>query len=351
MPENVYRLRRLLEPTVGTLEGNLLKCIPSPHDPRDYEYAKLMPMQGDVAGPAEIIDYRPNLPPVFDQGKRGSCVACAAAWTPRAYQEMSQGDYPKGGLSAAFLYAKCKELDGIPEQEGTYLRAAQKVLQKYGICPEGELPYGTLLALPKPKVPEIPDSCLESAKRYRIKSYARLCAPGDRNRGKLLYNIRRALKKEGPFVMALLVCSNFKPDADGILPLPRGFIRGGHAVAIVGNLPKMQCLILRNTWGTGWGKDGYAYLPYEWLTAAYDGGWYVFEAWTSVDMVMPQPAKRIEITPGKDYMLVDEQAVTLDQPALITGNNRLMLPVRAMAGNMGYQVEWDGTKAMLTKPN
>jgi len=48
--------------------------------------------------------------------------------------------------------------------------------------------------------------------------------------------------------------------------------------------------------------------------------------------------------------LVYGVSVLLDAPAEIQ-NGRLMLPVRAVSGNMGYQVAWDGDKATLSKPN
>jgi len=328
-----------------------LACLPSPHDPRDYQYQKLLSAcQVGEAAP-EVIDFRPNLPPVFDQGARGSCVSAASVWTPKAYQEISQGDFPVSGLSAAFLYSMCKSLDGIPNEEGTYPRVAMQVLQKIGVCPEDVLPYSALAGLPAPKVPVIPLKAKEAAEKFRINTYAQICAPADTDRSNTLNTMRLALQYEGPFVLALLVCDNFYPDADGRLPLPVGRILGGHAVGIVGDIPSEGAFILRNSWGPGWGQDGYALLPYEWITRRYDYGWYVFEAWTATDIVVPKPAGRIEVTPGDSSITVDGQAIMIDQPAFLSPAGRLMLPIRAMAGNMGYLVQWDGRKATLTKPS
>lgn len=118
---------------------------------------------------------------------------------------------------------------------------------------------------------------------------------------------------------------------------------GGHGVGIVGYDPVRKALILRNSWGKNWGLNGYAYLPVEWLTKKPDFGWYVFEAWTATGITVPKAANRIEITPGSNNMIVDGQSVYLDQPAELTNAGRLMLPVRAVAGNLGYLVNWDGT--------
>ncbi len=342
-----------MEDMSGEHGGFKLAALPSAYDPRNYQYEKLISAVGDpVAIAPGSIDYRPNMPPVFDQGQRGSCVACATTWTPKAFEEITQGDYPSGGLSAAFLYAMCKQIDGMPGQEGTTPKAAMQVLQKYGICPEVNLPYTTLASLTAPAVPVVPEAAEAAAAPYKIQTYAQLCSPGDTTRGNLLNSMRQALQREGPFIMALLVCENFKPGADGKIPLPEGKMLGGHAIGIVGDLPDQKALILRNSWGSGWGMSGYALLPYEWLTSRYDYGWYMFEAWTSVDISVPKAASKIEITPGALSMVVDGHPISLDQPAVVAAeSNRMLLPVRAVAGNMGYLVNWDGQKATLTRPN
>jgi len=349
MSESVYQLRRLLEGAPGEHEGQRLTCLPSPHDPRDYKYAKLV-TGATEPGPIDI-DYRPNLPPVINQGQRGSCVAVSSVGTTKAFQELSQGDYPAGGLSAAFVQSISKTLDGIPDQEGTFPRVGMQVLQQFGVCPEVDFPYRKLSDMASPWVPFVSADIKAKAEKYKIQTYAQICSPGDADKSNLLTTIRQALAREGPFVLALLVCDNFVPGTDGKIPLPQGGFRGGHQVGIVGDLPDMGSLILRNSWGTGWGHDGYALLPYEWLTSRYDGGWYVYESWTATDIVVPRAAREITIKPDTYTMNVDGQEMYLDEPATLSERNRILLPLRAMAGNMGYLVEWDGQKATLRRPN
>jgi C1A family cysteine protease len=50
------------------------------------------------------------------------------------------------------------------------------------------------------------------------------------------------------------------------LPQPGEQILGGHAVLAVGYDDTEQRFIVRNSWGTSWGKDGYFSLPYAYLT-------------------------------------------------------------------------------------
>lgn len=348
MAGEYYRLRRFMEDLPKNYEGYPLWCMPSSEDPRDFKYLRLI---GGVAGEeANPIDYRSALPPAFDQGQRGSCVACASTWTLKAYEEIKQGDYPTAGLSAAFLYSMCKQIDGMYQEEGTTPRAAMQILQKVGICNEELMPYSSLTDLPAPHVPAIPDQAVEAADTFRIHSYARLCGYGDGERNEVLAAMRQALKQEGPFILALMVCENFQPDPEGRLPLPSGSIRGGHAVGIVGDLPDQKALILRNSWGTGWGLDGNALLPYEWITSKSEVGWNVFEAWTATDMMVSKAASKIEFIPEAKTMLVDGVEILFDQSENSMAS-RLLLPLRTAAEAMGYQVTWYGRKIVLSRPS
>ncbi|MDD4801577.1 MAG: C1 family peptidase [Syntrophomonas sp.] len=345
--EIIYQLRRFMENLPKEYNNHPLNYIPSPYDPRDYIYTKLM---GSFAQePPVSIDYRPNLPVVFDQEQRGSCVACASVWTIKAYQEIKQGDYPNEGLSAAFLYSLCKQNDGLPSEEGTHPKTALQLLQKYGVCPETIMPYSTLTNLPIPQVPSISDNALNAGTIFRIKTYAQLCSSYDLQRDHVLDAMRQALKREGPFMIALLVCDNFEPDKNYFLPLPDGAVRGGHAVGIVGDLPNKGCFILRNSWGTNWGDNGYAYLPYEWITIKSQFMWCLFEAWTATDLKPPQLAKYIEIAPGLKYIRVDGKRVNLNQPIVLNKGTIPLLSLRAILNNMGYQVEGDNHKIIVSR--
>lgn len=345
----IYKLYRLMENLPQEHNGFPLRCIPSFFDPRDYQYINLYGLESQEKPIA--IDFRPQLPPVFDQGQRGTCVACAGTWTVKAYEEIAAGDYPPEGFSPAFLYSLCKQNDGSPKQEGTMPRTAMKILQKYGVCPEAIMPYTTISELPAPQVPVVSGTALGAASPFKIKTYARLCSAGDITRNNLLIAIRQALQKEGPFLLALLVCENFTPDADYRLPVPDGGMRGGHAVGIAGDLPDQGALILRNSWGSGWGDNGYALLPYEWLDFRYEDNWAVFEAWTATDLPAAKRANTIEIKPGTNFLTVDGHRVGLEQSITSGKNADLTAPLKTLAENMGYKVEWKGRKVILMRQN
>lgn len=358
MPEQINLLRRRIEDSPQQTGNFKLGALPSPWDPRDYKYTNLLAAAAPVKLPA-IVDSRSSLPPVFNQGAYGTCVAAATAWGPKALQEMIQGDFPVKGLSTAFLYAMCKQLDEIPNQPGTYARVAFQVLQKYGIPPEDKYPYSVLKS--DVNVPAPPQELFDVAQNYRIKTYAQIASSTDKDLQARINLIRQAIAREGAIVAALIITDNFVDikGPDYIVPYPQGRVLGGHLVCLCGYDDRRQAFLLRNTWGLSWGLEGYSWMPYDWVTETFDPigdgvhqAPFFMEAWTSTDIVVPRPAGKIEVTPDMAYMIVDGQPIRLDQPAILVGQTgRMMLPIRAVAGNMGYLVMWDGIKAVLTKPN
>ena len=56
---------------------------------------------------------------------------------------------------------------------------------------------------------------------------------------------------------------------NGIMPMPdfsKETVVGGHAVLAVGYDEKKQIVLVRNSWGTGWGVKGYFWMPYAYIT-------------------------------------------------------------------------------------
>lgn len=341
--------------SLGGAGGYVTGAFPSPPDERDYKYTNLVPQLTAEQIPSEV-DYRPNMPPVWNQGPYGTCVAAASCWGLKAFQETVQGDFPASGLSVAYLYSMCKQQDGIPDQAGTYPRVALKILQDYGVCTEQELPYSWLTG--DKNVPAPPAELNASATKFKIKTYAQVCSFTDKDRTDKVEELKRAIWQSGVVLVATLVCSNFldiKPP-DYRIPLPSGRILGGHMGALVGFSDARKCYLYRNTWGEGWGDKGYAWMPYEWVTARNIdmGGWFFYEAWTAVDVTVPQAAKKIDLTIGGRTAVVDGVEVVLDQaPIVVTQTGRTLVPIRFVAGNMGYLVHYDPAtrKITLTRPN
>ena len=74
-----------------------------------------------------------------------------------------------------------------------------------------------------------------------------------------------------PFVFGFTVYESFESQEvakTGMVPMPAAgeSVLGGHAVLAVGYDDGHQRFIVRNSWGTGWGMQGYFTMPYAYLT-------------------------------------------------------------------------------------
>ena len=75
----------------------------------------------------------------------------------------------------------------------------------------------------------------------------------------------------------------------GVVPMPASGEKalGGHAVLAVGYDDGTQRFTVRNSWGAGWGKNGYCFLPYSYLT---DSG-LAADFWTIRMVEVPQAVR------------------------------------------------------------
>ncbi|MCY8499344.1 C1 family peptidase [Bacillus atrophaeus] len=240
-----------------------LGFIPSPEDRRDILMSAILP----VFSAPRKVDYTDQMTAVRDQGAEGTCVGFACAVGLKEYQEKKEHTN-NIDLSPRFLYQKCKERDGIPDQEGTYIKIALGVLKEVGVCEETYWPYvANNTGSPKP-------GAEENASRYKIKAYARLDS---------LETMKRSLVVNGPCVAGVPVYQNWSTQevwTSGKIPMPGNSpLEGGHAICIVGYDDDTEMFKFKNSWDTVWGDNGYGYLPYEYIELADS------EAWSATDLI------------------------------------------------------------------
>jgi len=83
--------------------------------------------------------------------------------------------------------------------------------------------------------------------------------------------MKGCLASSYPFIFGFTVYDSFEsqPVAQtGVVPMPGSTERvlGGHCVVAVGYDDSQQRFIVRNSWGTSWGIQGYCTMPYAYLT-------------------------------------------------------------------------------------
>jgi len=86
-----------------------------------------------------------------------------------------------------------------------------------------------------------------------------------------LSQLKGCLASGYPFVFGFTVYDSFESQQvaqTGVVPMPAAGegVLGGHAVLAVGYDDTQQRFIVRNSWGTGWGMQGYFTMPYAYLT-------------------------------------------------------------------------------------
>jgi C1A family cysteine protease len=134
------------------------------------------------------------------------------------------------------------------------------------------------------------------AENFKAVQYARL-DPRSTDRHEtvtgdiVLDNVKHALQGGFPVIFGFTVYNSINNAPD--IPYPRrgDKVSGGHAIMAVGYDDNHRTaagedepsLIIRNSWGTGWGDGGYGYLPYRYLLKGLaQDFWAVFE-WKWVD--------------------------------------------------------------------
>src|SRR5208282_408149 len=86
-----------------------------------------------------------------------------------------------------------------------------------------------------------------------------------------IHDMKVCLASGYPFVVGITVYEGFESPQvaqTGVVPMPglNENVIGGHAVLVVGYSDEDQVFIVRNSWGTGWGLNGYFLIQYTYLS-------------------------------------------------------------------------------------
>jgi len=202
------------------------------------------------------VDLRPGCPAVYDQGELGSCTANAigAAYQFEQIKQDPEKDFTPSRL---FIYINERIMEGsINQDNGAMIRDGIKSVADQGVCPEIEWPYdiSKFAAIP-------PAECYTHAMEHQVTSYMRITP--------VLSEMKGCLAAGYPFVFGFTVYENFESQdvaKTGIMHMPKGSAVGGHAVCAVGYDDTTKCVIVRNSWGAGWGAGGYFFMPYAYIS-------------------------------------------------------------------------------------
>lgn len=239
--------------------------IPDLPDQRDYLYAASIEV---LAALPTSVDLRSACPPVYNQGELGSCTANAIA-AAIEFDRMKQHLSPLFTPSRLFIYYNERAMEGqINIDSGAQIRDGIKSVGAQGVCPEVEWPYDISKFENQPSA-----NCYQDALQHRAIVYQRLASE--------LNQVKGCLASGSPFVFGMTVYDSFESQQAAqsghvSMPAPTEKVLGGHAVLAVGYDDSQQWFIVRNSWGDGWGMQGYFTLPYAYMT----GRGFTSDFWT-----------------------------------------------------------------------
>lgn len=203
------------------------------------------------------VDLRAQCSAVEDQGQIGSCTGNAIVGALEVLENKAGGEFID--LSRLFVYWNERNLEGTTDQDaGAFIRDGIKVVASFGACAETLWPYDEARWGERPS-----HQAFVEATKHRVTEYARVEQSGAQ--------IRSVLASGFPIVFGMTVYDSFMADdvaASGVVPMPTATesCQGGHAVLAVGYDDAKDAILVRNSWGAGWGQGGYFWLPYAYIT-------------------------------------------------------------------------------------
>ncbi|MEU8898273.1 C1 family peptidase [Nocardia sp. NPDC048505] len=250
-------------------QARVCNLVPSRDTERDWTFGDAVAVGtlGAVAALPPAVDLRRDWWTIGDQEDTGSCVGWATGDGLMRYHLITADRLDKNErVSPRFIWMSSKETDEFDQRPetfieggGTSLKAAVEVCRKYGAVRETLLPFhiATKMYTGEENV------FWAQAAQNKIASYFNL--------RKNLTNWKTWLANHGPILVGLGVdrtWDNATANNGVLAEFAPDTVRGGHAVAVVGYQANGR-FILRNSWGTAWGDNGFAYATPAYIAGAF----------------------------------------------------------------------------------
>lgn len=244
-----------------------LGWIPDLPDNRDYSFTtiknknNLLNKNKAFSSPAEYLLNISTFSPIEDQGNLGSCTANAAAGIVEYMERKASSRHVD--VSRIFLYKVTRNLMRVTGDTGAYLRDTIRALRLFGSPPEPFYPYNIANFDKEPTAYHY-----ALAANYKSINYFRVDLP-TLGVTDILASCKDKLVRGYPLMFGFTCFESlYSPAADaGNIPFPNAneAVIGGHAVTMVGYSDIKGAFRIRNSWGKGWGEQGYGWLPYKYV--------------------------------------------------------------------------------------
>lgn len=195
-----------------------------------------------------LKDLRHRFGAVRDQGARATCLALSLSDAHAAVRSINWES-----LSGEYLFYSAKQRDPTPVEHGTTVAACCDALRLDGQPAERDWPYMQVI---DPLSWRPPPGITTLCRRDSASGIAAFDA------------VLQAVDADTPLVLCLRLSEAFfMPDAAAVVDATEpGSVVYRHAVVAVGSgrCDGNRLLLVRNSWGVAWGREGHA-----WLTETY----------------------------------------------------------------------------------
>jgi C1A family cysteine protease len=186
--------------------------------------------------------------PIKDQGGCGSCVAFGTVAAIEGTQRFAARnpalnvDYSEAQL----FYCHARNL-GRTCANGWWVDPAMDAVKNTGLADEACYPYVA-------NDQNCTNLCADwQSRKITLSGWHRVTAPAD---------MKEWLWTRGPMAACLTVYDDFFSYRSGIYSHVTGSQAGGHCVCIVGYNDTEKYWVGKNSWGTGWGENGFFRIAY-----------------------------------------------------------------------------------------
>lgn len=200
---------------------------------------------------ADSIDLRDMFGMIRNQGTQGSCCSFAVASVIEALR------HDKQTYSPAFLYWNVRAVNNTTDKDtGASIYDVIRAATQFGDCLEEHMPYSQDYTIKPDK------NAFGNALNCRIIE-AQTVEPK-------IDAIKSALSDGFPVIIAARIFDSFSDTRSGFVRNPlsdelskeRSDGHGNHALVVCGFSDSERVFVVRNSWGTNFGDNGYCYIPY-----------------------------------------------------------------------------------------
>jgi C1A family cysteine protease len=204
------------------------------------------------------VDLSSRIPPAGDQQSMGSCVGWAVGYAAKSFHEAVEEGWSVATTNHRFSPSWIYNQTNGGYDGGTYISTAMNLVASKGVDTISAFPYvdGDFTTQPDAV-------SMRRAARFPAKSWHTLAVSET--------EFKKVLAAGNVVVIAIEVLPDFdqlNSTTNTVYDSDTGNSRGRHALAVVGYDDNKRAFHFVNSWGTGFGDQGYAWLAYSFMSNA-----------------------------------------------------------------------------------